>query len=124
VWEKTGGVVIEWGKYIYYELYSKCHDIFSNEANIVSIGVEDAPPGTKEGDILIPASELELFLRRSRTTIFHPLLGIEIITYDLDGEYRISPADLARHLKGEPVVEYETGATNLLDCGRSATTEQ
>ena len=105
----------------FYAVYYRCSDLltayFGDPDRMIS--AEEAPPGTKPGALVISTDGLELFFRRNRKVIFHPLLGIEIATLELPideaDRYRISPSDLQRYLKGEPAVEYETGSLNLLN---------
>jgi hypothetical protein len=116
IWRILDSTVLERIRYPYERLLWWWSGLFpAPESNQEYLSVEEAPPGAKESDVFFRASELELYLRRSRANIYHPLLGIEIATYNLDGMYRISPVDLARYLKGETAVEYEIGATHLFN---------
>jgi hypothetical protein len=104
-WQMFDRVVFEHIKAAYYLLSINLQDFFSNDSSVDYIEPEDAPPGTKKGDVLFEASEVALYLRRARCEMYHPSLGIKLATYNFGhGEVRIDPSDLQRFLLGESAV--------------------
>ncbi len=60
-----------------------------------------------EGELMIPESELKLFLRRCRRIGFIEELGMAVTYYEIPGEgIRIIASDLRAALKGEPPLEF------------------
>lgn len=103
-------------------VYNRCSEIWRANSGQrepwSEVRGEQALSGAKAGRPVFHLGDLELFMRRNRWLMYHPLLGLEITTLVIpdtgpDG-YRISPDDLARYLKGEPPVEYDSGSLNLI----------
>ncbi|MGB6780588.1 MAG: hypothetical protein WBE36_00930 [Terracidiphilus sp.] len=72
--------------------------------------VEDAI----EGELMIPLSELELYLRRCRRVGYFEQLGIEVPYFEIEGEgIRLLPGDLLAVLTGQPVLEFPNWIAQL-----------
>ena len=72
--------------------------------------VEDAI----EGEVLIPLSELELYLRRCRKVGYIEQLGMEVPYFEIEREgIRLLPGDLLAVLTGGPALEFPNRMAEL-----------
>jgi hypothetical protein len=67
-----------------------------------------------EGELMIPLSELELYLRRCRKIGYIEQLGMEVPYFEIEGEgIRLLPGDLLAVLTGQPVLEFPNRIAQL-----------
>jgi hypothetical protein len=67
-----------------------------------------------EGEVMIPLSELELYLRRCRKVGYIEQLGMEVPYFEIEGEgIRLLPGDLRAVLTGQPALEFPNRMADL-----------
>jgi hypothetical protein len=67
-----------------------------------------------EGEVMIPLSELELYLRRCRKVGYIEQLGMEVPYFEIEGEgIRLLPGDLLAVLTGRPALEFPNRMAQL-----------
>jgi len=67
-----------------------------------------------EGEVMIPLSELELYLRRCRKVGYIERLALEVPYFEIEGEgIRLLPGDLLAVLTGRPTLEFPNRMAEL-----------